>query len=334
MYLHFDLLTLSNFHPMKVTNLMLGAAFALLFGGLTSCTKDDDNNGSQGQVNFEITDAPVDDPNIQSVFVTVASVKVDGTTISDFSSKQTIDLLAYQNGSVKGLGSGKLNAGTYTDVRLVLDYNTDAAGTGPGCYVLTKDGVKHALSTSVNTTNELKSSNSLKVNSSSTTNAVFDFDLRKAIKYTSSGTSKYQFVTDTELSSALRIATKEQSGTIVGSFNDALNLAGSRVVVYAYKKGTFTESEKEVQGTSGIRFKNAVSSAVVGSNDQYQLSFLESGDYSLYYVAYDDANSDGKLEEKGMLVLNLLGGLDVTNINVGASATVRLDVTVSGLLPL
>ncbi|MEO6758262.1 MAG: DUF4382 domain-containing protein, partial [Saprospiraceae bacterium] len=208
---------------MKVSNLMLGSALALLTCGLISCTKDDNNTGSQGTVNFEVTDAPVDDPNIQSVFVTVVAVKVDGTTISDFSSKQTIDLLAYQNGSVKGLGSGKLNGGTYTDVRLVLDFNADASGTGPGCYVLTKDGVKHALSTSANASNELKSTTALKVTGNATTTAVFDFDLRKAIQYTSSGTSKYQFVTDAELAAAVRIVNKDEAGSIVGSFTDALN---------------------------------------------------------------------------------------------------------------
>lgn len=318
---------------MQVSKFMLGSALALLLSGLTSCTKDDTSDGAQGTANFEITDSPVDDPNIQGVFVTVVAVKVDGAAISDFSGKQTIDLLAYQNGQVKGLGSGRLDAGTYSDVRLVLDLDKDASGTGPGCYVLTKDGVKHALGTTASTAYELKSAALLKVTSSSTTNAVLDFDLRKSVRYTSSGTSKYQFVTDAELSAALRLVTKEQSGTIQGSITDALNQTGSKVVVYAYKKGTYTEAEKQPQGSSGIRFKNAVSAAVVNSSDQYTLAFLEAGDYSLHFVAYEDSNSDGKLEEKGTLLVDVLAGLNLGSVTVGATATVRVDVVVTGITP-
>lgn len=128
--------------------------------------------------------------------------------------------------SFKNRSSRSLNAGTYNDVRLVLDYSADASGSASGCYVLTKDGVKHALNTAVNTNNELKTANSLKVISNTTANAVFDFDLRKSIGYTTSGTSKYQFVTDAELAAAVRLVTKEQSGTVEGTITDALNQGG------------------------------------------------------------------------------------------------------------
>ncbi len=316
---------------MKITNFMLGTVLAVLLGTFTSCDKDDDNNTTPSTVNFEVTDAPIDDPNIQSVFVTVTGVKVNGNVVANFTTKQTIDLMAYRNGTVKALGSATMDGGTYNDVRLVIDNNTDASGTAPGSYVLTKDGVKHTLGTSANISNELKATNSLKVNGGTTTTAVFDFDLRKSIQYTTSGTSKYQFVSDADLGAVLRVVNKEQSGTIIGSFTDPLNLAGSHVVVYAYKKGAYTDTE--AQGT-GLRFKKAISSAVVGSNNQYQLSFLEAGDYSLHFVAYEDLNSDGRLDEKGMLVLDAISGLNLSNVTVGVSTSVRLDVTVTGLLPL
>lgn len=308
---------------------------AVLTIGFTSCKKDETPSGA-GRVSFEITDAPIDDANIQGVFVTAVALKVDGQEIDNFSGKQTIDLKAYQNGQVKSLGNGTLNAGTYTDVRLVLDYETDANGGSPGCYVLTKDGVKHALKASVGAANELKiGAGSLNVTDSGNTTAVIDFDLRKAIKYGNvPATGAYQFVTDAELSAATRLAVKTKTGAIKGQCNDALGLAGSKIVVYAYKKGSFSDVEKQPQGSSGIMFKNAVTSAVCDNNGNYTLSFLEAGEYELYFVGYQDANNDGKMEEKGTLVLDVLGGLSLNAVNVTAEASIQMNVTVTGILPL
>lgn len=319
---------------MKVSLFMSAAFAAILLIGFSSCK---DENTTTGNVAFEMTDGPIDDTNIEGVFVTVASVKVDGEEIDDFNGKQTIDLMAYQNGEVKKLGGADLAAGTYTDVRLVLDYDQDDDGNSPGTYVLTKDGVKHALKATANASNEIKiDAATLDVPQSGNTTAVIDFDLRKSIRYNNSGstTSDYQFVTDSELATSARLAMKSNSGTIKGKVTDGLNFAGDKIVVYAYQKGEFGSSETDPQGTSGIMFKNAVSSAVTDANGNYTLAFLESGDYELHFVGYDDDNSDGQLEEKGSLVLTVLNGLNLNSLNVSAGITVQVDVTVTAILPL
>lgn len=318
---------------MKVS-LFISAAFAaILLTAFSSC-KDDET--TTGNVAFEITDGPIDDTNIEGVFVTVASVKVDGQVIDDFNGKQTIDLMAYQNGRVKTLGGADLAAGTYTDIRLELDYDSDDDGNAPGVYVLTKDGVKHALKATANASNEVKiNAATLEVPQSGNTTAVIDFDLRKSIRYNAgSSTSDYQFVTDTELASATRLAVKSNAGTIKGQVTDALNLSGDKIVVYVYEKGAFTASETDPQGASGIMFKNAVSSAVADDNGNFTLSFLEAGDYELHFVGYNDDNNDGQLEEKGALVLTVLNGLNLNALSVSASATVQVNVNVTAILPL
>ncbi|HOY04524.1 MAG TPA: DUF4382 domain-containing protein [Saprospiraceae bacterium] len=319
---------------MKVSIFKSAAFAALLLIGFTSC-KDDDNT-TTGNVAFEVTDGPIDDTNIEGVFVTVASVKVDGEQISDFNGKQTIDLMAYQNGQTKTLGGADLSAGVYSDIRLVLDYDQDASGNTPGTYVLTKDGVKHALKAGASASSEIKvNAATLDVPSSGDVTAVIDFDLRKSVRYNSgSTTSDYQFVTDSELAASTRLAMKSRSGTIKGQVTDALNLSGDKVVVYVYEKGTFTSAETTPQGSSGVMFKNAVTSAVTDSNGNYNLSYLEAGDYELHYVAYDDTDNNSQLEEKGMLVLTVLNGLNLNAITVGAGATVQLNVTVASILPL
>lgn len=318
---------------MKVSLFMPAAFAAILLTGFSSCKDDETTNGN---VAFEITDAPIDDTNIEAVFITVASVKVDGEEIDDFNGKQTIDLMAYQNGQVKTLGGADLTAGTYNDISLVLDYDKDDDGNSPGVYVLTKDGVKHALKATGNVSNEIKiQAASLVVPQSGNTTAVIDFDLRKSVQYNpGSSTSDYQFATDTELASSTRLVVKSNTGTIKGKVTDALNFAGDKIVVYAYEKGEFNSSDTNPHGTSGIMFHNAVTSAVVDGSGNYTLSFLEAGDYELHFIGYDDGNNDGQLEEKGSLVLTVVNGLNLNALGVSAGATVQVNVTATAILPL
>ncbi|MBK7871189.1 MAG: DUF4382 domain-containing protein [Saprospiraceae bacterium] len=312
-------------------------SFALLIAAIflfVSCD-DDNNSSSDGNVKFEITDAPIDDANIEGVFVTVTSVRVDGEEISNFNGKQTIDLMAYQNGKLKGLGSADLAARAYTDVELVLDFDSDQSGNAPGCYVLTDDGTKHALKSAANLSNTINVNGNFTVPEKGSTEMVLDFDIRKAITYRANSTaSEYSFVTDSELNSTTRLVMKSNTGKIEGDCMTDQSQEDLRIVVYAYKKGTYSATEAQPQGTSGIRFKNAVSSAVVADNGTYTLSFLEQGDYELHFVGYEDTDADGQMELKGSLLLDLLSNaLDLNDISVGAGASVSVDVEVKGILP-
>lgn len=305
--------------------------FATIF--LFAQCNDDDTSTSEGNVRFEITDAPIDDVEVKSVFVTITAIRVNGEIIEYFDGKQTIDLLAYQNGKVKGLGSADLEAGAYSDVELVLDYDSDQNGNAPGCYVLTNDGTKHALKGSGNLSNTVNINGVFQVTEKDKTNLVLDFDVRKAVTYSDgSNSSDYSFVTDNEMNATTRLVAKAKAGSIKGKVTNQ-SQAGSRIVVYAYKKGTYSESEAQPQGASGIRFVNAISSDVVANDGSYQISFLEEGDYELQFVGYEDTNNDGKLEIKGALLLDLIGNLDLNNISVAANSEVSLDVEIKGVLP-
>ncbi|MEM6967569.1 MAG: DUF4382 domain-containing protein [Bacteroidota bacterium] len=302
-----------------------------------NCTEDDDMSTIQGKAQFEITDAPIDDTNIEGTFVTITAVKVDGEVISDFDGTVTIDLMAYQNGDTKALGFAELEAGTYSNVSLVLDYTQDADGNAPGCYVLTNDNVKHDLQATANSTSELSlNTGDFTVEENSTTNLVIDFDVRKAItnEGNASTNDQYNFVTEAELRTSLRMVNKATTARVEGEVNDATGVAGDRIVVYAYKKGTFnSNTETTGQGSSDITFKNAVSSAVVANDGSFNISFLESGEYELHYVGYEDNNNDGKLEAKGMLQVNALGSLDILGLQLDASANVNVEVNVLAVIP-
>ena len=309
----------------------------LLLVFFTQC-KEDDSAQPKGTAQIEITDGPVDDANVMGTFVTVTAVKVDGKEISGFS-KQTIDLMAYQHGDTKLLGTTELEAGTYNDLTLVLDYSMDASGNSPGCYVLTTDNMKHSLQATSSTTGEVKANNgSFKVTEGNTTNVVLDFDLRKAIRYEGApqDDDQYDFVTDGELRSSLRVVAKAESGKVAGNCEDNFGFAGDKIVVYAYKKGSFNKNtEISGQGESNVQFKGAVTSAVADNQGNYTLAFLEAGDYELHFFGYEDGDSDGKMEMKGELELSLLGnlGIDLNNVSVSANASVNVSVKVLGLLP-
>lgn len=293
-----------------------------------SCKKDESPSNTRGQLNLEITDGPCDDPNVKAVFITIAEVKVDGQTFSGFSGKKTINILAYQQGDVAALGLGELEAGSYQNITLVLDTQSDDTGASPGCYVQTLDNVKHALSSTATVT--ISATKSFIVEAGSKTDMVLDLDLRKAVQYGGGGGSgQYSFVGTASLQTALRLVSKNESAHLIGVCQNSI-LNTDKIVAYAYKKGTFNR-QVELQTENGVAFKNAITSTALKSNGEFTIAFLESGEYEIHFAAYKDLNSDDKLDFQGTLILNSL--IDLGNIQVAGSASVQLSVTVIGILP-
>ena len=310
-------------------NLMVISAAFLLLISFVSCKKS--TSSDYAYATIKITDAPIDDASVTGAFVTITDIKLDGRSIDGFT-KTTIDLAAFQNGSAKTLGNFNLQGKTYSNITFVLDLNTDANGSSPGCYVLTTGNVKHALQTS---TNIISVNKSFTLQNSTSSSLVADFDLRKMIRHQSGGGSDhYDFVTDAELQSAVRLVVESQTGIISGALTDAVSGSG-KVIVYAYKKGTFNRAtEIQAQGSSGIEFKNSVSSAEVKADGSFQLHFLESGDYEIHFASYKDTNSDGEFELKGTLIVTASGGLDLLGITVNSNTTITANVLASGVFGL
>ena len=314
---------------MNFSKIILSALLAL--GFFTACEDDTDDPNLRGTVRFEITDAPSDDADIEAVFVTVTGVRVDGELTT--TTKTTFDLAALQNGATKALGEVQLDARTYTELELVLDYETDANGNVPGCYVETTDGAKHDLE--AGTTFIATSAGDFQVNEGDQTDVVIDFDLRKAIRRNDpNAQDRYDFVTTAELNAALRFVEKEEAGQVEGNCNDN-GFGGDKIIVYAYERGRFDQdTEVSAQGSSDVRFAGAVTSAEVAASGNYELNFLAPGDYELHYFGYSDTDNDGKFELTSKLEVNTLLGLDLLGFNLTAGASVTADVTVTGIIPL
>lgn len=300
---------------------------------MIQCSKDDTNQSSYGQLNLKMTDAPSDDVNIQGTFVTVANVKVDGQSVEGFT-KQTIKVSDLQSGKTEVLFNGNLQANTYSNITLVLDYESDASGNSPGCYALDKANNKHDLNSSSSATGEIKLDKSILIDANGTTELVVDFDLRKSIVYNSktSEASKYKFVTEAELKNSLRVENPEKCGDIKGKVNNNQNT--SELIVYAYHKGDYSASiETQGQGNSSVSFAKAVTSAKVDTDGTYQLSFLNEGDYEIHVAAYNKDAASGKLVFKGLVNANSsISGLLLNNVSVQANSHVELNFDISILL--
>ncbi|HZY82833.1 MAG TPA: DUF4382 domain-containing protein [Cyclobacteriaceae bacterium] len=312
---------------------------ALAFGCgvilLISC--DDPNEpAGKGNVQFEITDAPSDDANVRSVFVTVTDIKVDGKSIGGVT-KTTLDLKAFSEGNTKVLAmASQFDAKAYGSVSLVLDLNNDANGASPGCYVQTVDGARYKLKNTADGTMEIVAARSFQVASNATTKVVLDFDVRKSIAYDANETVRYKFVSDRDLSAAVRLVIREHAGVIKGTYNENSASPSNGVIVYAYKKGTFSAStETQPQGENKTYFINAAGSSVIksGLNGKvYTIAFLEEGDYELYFAAYEETPS-GKASFTGLLQAETnVDGTVGNRITVKAGASMSISTVIKGIL--
>lgn len=316
---------------LKNVSLILGVFLFFIF---QSCSKDDsDAEGKKGAAAVKLTDAPVDNAEVKGVFVTVADVKIDGESHPGFKGKQTIDLMAYQNGNFETLAEGVLAAKSYSNVSLVLDLQSNAEGNGPGCYVLKEDGSKDTLSLNGESNAEIKLNHQFDLESESQNDLIIDFDLRKTI---TAKNGNYNFVAANSLQSGLRIENEKETGHVKGKFEDEPS-DKETFVVYAYVKGNFNaETETQNNEEDELLFANAVTSAKVNSSGEYQLSFLEKGEYELTVAKYEQDTS-GNATFTGVFNFSLSseGNIFATNVvEVESGVSANIDINLEGLVNL
>ena len=304
--------------------------FSMLF--IVSCSEDEDDNMEPSAETYntkvEVTDAPIDNANVQGAFVTITNVKINGKALEGFTTT-TVDLLALQNGTTKAIGNVDLEAGATSNIVVELTNEADDQGNDVANYVLLEGGQKVEL---VLENTEIVLTDAAEVVANADNTIVLDFDLRKMIGKDTEGT--YQLVSQSELQASIRAVNKLNAATIEGNVEDTNNTAEA-IVVYAYEKGTYTESEATENG-SGVRFAGAVNSSLVSEADgSYSLNFLEEGDYELHYAAYSENETNGDLTFQGMLTVEAAAGINLDilgGFNLAAKTTAQADVVVTGMV--
>lgn len=275
----------------------------------------DENETTKGRVSISITDAPIDDANVSAVFIAINSVELKGpdgwTTLDSFEEPVSIDLLSYQNGEAYFLTDELIDAGSYSEVRLMLDIQDRINGIqqNEGCYIEYKDGSTQPLLVPSGGRSGYKAKGNFDITSGGVVALTLDFDVRKAV--VESGNSG-KFI----LKPTIRLIANQDASLITGSF-DQEDGDFTKVIVFAYENDTFAESELDEPGDEEVRFSNAVTSSTLSDEGAFTLAFMESGTYDLYFASYDE---NGEFIE-------LIGSSD--DVEVEAGINLNLEISAS-----
>jgi len=218
-------------HSKLLTGLM-GFLLAVVVAG---CGSDGGGSKQPGMLGVSMTDAPA--CGFDEVNVTVSKVRVHQSSSADDSAagwtditvdpkNNKINLLDLNNGALASLGETPLEAGHYTQLRLMLDRNT--VQSLANSVVLSDDPQKTEilLVTPAAIQSGIKLINQFTVNFGQRVDLLLDFDACKSIVQTGNGTYK--------LKPVIKVIPFEQNG-IVGFVSSAL--LNSNVMVSAQVDG-------------------------------------------------------------------------------------------------
>jgi|SRR5690625_1682514 len=307
------------------SNLLSLLSFAFLFTW-TSCDDDDDNvlpERDSGELRIEITDAPVDDPLIESVYVTISDLKINGASFPEFT-KKTINLLELQDGKTELLGITGIEVGEYEEISLVIEGEPSELVT----YVEDVNGDIHGM---LQETVTLDKRYDFEIVKDSALQLVIDFDLRKALTRTTDSLDLYQFVEEGALVEALRVIDKDEAGEINGEVSNPGN--SDQVVAFIYEKGDFAEGVESELNTDSLRFANAVTSAFVHSDGGFLFPYLNPGEYELHFASFA-VDENNQLEYEGLLETDVSGGFDILDITIEPNTETTINLSLGELLPL
>ena len=298
----------------------------------SSCQKKEAefNIGTTGTIEIEVTDAPIDNPEVRNAFITLSGITFLDTNL--LQEKTSIDLMAYQKGNTKTIGTFQIPAATYDHLSLQLDLQEDAFGSIPGCFVATEQGKKHNLYPSNNLFKTLTLPlENLEIAPNDNMTLLLDFDLRKLIRYGELASEiKYQFVDDRSMEDAIRVLDKKNTGSIKGTFNDNTG-EDFMVMVYAYQSGTFNRSrEIRASETDLPNFFSAENSSKLENDGTLFLPFLNKGSYELIFAAISKGSNRDLI---GILDVQSNSGSDFSNIPVEPGNEINLRGSILKLLP-
>ena len=313
---------------MKFTKLILLSAMAMITG-VSACIKETVQESLNGSTRIEITDGPVDDNKVSGVYITVSAILIDGVPVSNFN-PVTFDLKALNNGKTKLLTDVVLTPKNYSELTLVLSYDKDDSGAFPGSYVLDQAGNKHALNAEFK---DIKLNYSFIADPAFTNNLLIDVDLRKALIRSTRPDDNYDFPYFPTLVSAFKIVDKDQSGSITGIISN-IPANDEKVIVYAYKTGTYNDDEYVTHGDQPIEFSNSVKSSEVDATGTFKFNFLEKGDYELHFAKYIKDASGEKYEIDAIYTMEPVQSSSGKSVKVTPNANTNVEFILTGELVL
>lgn len=269
---------------------------ALLLGTVSIMAACNGSLGSStGQLSLGVTDTPTD--GVQSVVVAFTGVTLkgpDGTRTITFASEKNIDLLKLQgNASAALLQNTNVAAGDYQWIRLNLDLANS--------YVKTDSGNKYSLTVPSGMQTGLKLVSGFTVAQGNQADFMIDFNLRKALTLTQTGTGTKTYI----LRPALRLINMQEVGSVSGTAPATLTVGGAAIstsgcspAVYVYSGTNTTPGGYFVAvsgGTAPVASGTLSLNNTTGNYD-YAVGFLAPGGYTLAVTcAANDTTSSSAL---------------------------------------
>lgn len=272
--------------------------------GFIACD-DKENDGTTGRLGISLTDGPIDDKNVSGVFISIIRIELkedEGwATLNEFDTPIEVNLLDYQNGESLFLTDETVEAGTYEEVRLILDIpeKNGKVSQNPSTYIEFNDGTTKPLFVPSGAQSGYKVKGKFTVPAGGVVNITLDFDVRKAV--VEAGKSG-KFL----LKPVVRLVVNQDAGLIEGQI-DTAGIKITNVNVFAYADDTYTEDEIIDPIDESSRFPNSTTSSPMSEEGKFVLAFLNSGTYDLYFAQYD---LDGNF-------LELLGTLENVQVSSG-----------------
>ncbi len=266
----------------------------------------------KGKLSLKLIDAPIDADVVEAVYITVTSIALNNGEewydFEGFEGPQKFNLLDLTGGVSASLGSLDINSGIYTQIRLMIDAESeDSAATDSGCYIMFTDNTTRNLKIPSGSQTGIKIEGPIVVADNKSSSLTLDFDVRKSI-----------VVAGKDIASANNIILKpvlrlinEASASIVDGSLDATS--DQMIVTYIYTDGSITEEE------SSDGFENAVGSvSIEASQSEFSLPLLEDGIYDLVFTSTDSSNGE---------YIETLGYIDNFEVVENTEALKNLDIT-------
>jgi hypothetical protein len=185
-----------------ITVLLVSFAAALI---IFSCSDSTSTETGQGQIKITMVDAPAGYDEVNIVVIRVEVHKADADSNSGWfvinNDSATYDLLLLRNGASVVLGDHPLDAGRYTQIRLII-------GTGSNVVV---DGVTYPLEIPSGEQTGVKLNHQFEIQPGLLYELLLDFDAERSIVLT--GNNQYK------LRPVIRLVPLVISGTISGKIN-------------------------------------------------------------------------------------------------------------------
>lgn len=253
-----------------LTALVLGLGLAA--GGLTACSDSTSPEDGTGTLRVNLVDAPADIEAVESLEIVFEQVLVHQAAEAEMAeagwdtvlaadlpeADRTFDLLELVNGVFATLGEVELEAGTYTQVRIMLESAT-----------LTVDGVEEDLFIPSGDQTGIKLTGGFSIDPNVITEITVDFDVAQSLHEAPPGSGNYI------LRPTIRLVQNVLSGTISGTVTPT----GIGAVVYA--------ADPDI----AVADRDTLSTLVDGSTGEYTLQAVLEGDYTVWAAAegYEDS---------------------------------------------